>query len=151
MTCRTSGICLLGFVILVVLAAAGSGQQTSTGYDYHQSNQALINAGMQALLTCNGLFVSNRTLDQIYGAELKLDLMPLAPPSEVKIDRERKTVTVGEGGAIPVMRAVHREGLGCVVMGPEQTFADIDRLAILKMPAPQGDASRMPWPDGDLI
>jgi CubicO group peptidase (beta-lactamase class C family) len=153
MTRLTSGTCLLGIFILVVLAAAGNGQQTSTGYDYHQSNQALINAGMQALLTCNGLFVSNRTLDQIYGAELKLDLMPLTSPSEIKIDRERKSVAVGEGGtgATPVMRAIHREGLGCVVMGPEQTFADIDRLPILNKPVPQGDASKMPWPAGDLI
>src|SRR5207247_6784125 len=89
---------VIGIVILVLSAAAGKGQQTSTRYNYHESNEALINAGMQALFICNGLFVSNRTMDQLYAAELKMDLMPLAPPDEIKIDREGKTVAVGESG-----------------------------------------------------
>src|SRR5262249_45985699 len=153
MTRWISRIRLFGIATLLLSAVAGNGQQTSTRYDYHESTEALINAGMQALFICNGLFVSNRTLDQIYGAELKMDLMPLAPPDEIKIDHERKTVAVGESGngLAPAMRAAHRAGLGCVVMGPEQTFADIDKLPILNMPAPPGDPSRLPWPDGDLI
>lgn len=151
MTFRTLGISLLVIVVLVLPTVPGNGQQTSTRYDYHQSNEALIYAGMQALFTCNGLFVSNRTLDQLYGAELKFDLMPLAPPEQIKIDRARKTVAVGENGLGPAMRAAYREGLGCVVMGPEQTFADIDKLSILKTPPLPGDPSKLPWPDGDLI
>lgn len=150
---RISATALLGIVILVLSTVRGNGQQTATRYDYHESNRALIDAGMQALFICNGLFVSNRTMDQLYAAELKYDLIPLAPPDEIKIDRERKTVAVGEIGKspAPVMRAVHREGLGCVLMGPEQTFADLDALPVLQMPAPAGDASTLPWPDGDLI
>ena len=130
MTRAISGIRLTFVVIFVLSTVASNGQQTATRYNYHESNQALIYSGMQALFICNGLFVSNRTLDQIYGAELKLDRMPLAPPDQIKIDRELKTVAVGESGngVVPVMRAAHREGLGCVVMGPEQTFADIDKL-----------------------
>jgi CubicO group peptidase (beta-lactamase class C family) len=149
----THGIFRLAIVVLILFAVAGSGQQTATRYDYHESNQALITTGMQALFICNGLFVSNRTLDQLYGAELKMDLMPLAPPDQIKIDRERKTVAVGENGngPGPAMRAAHREGLGCVLMGPEQTFADVDKLPILKMAPLPGDPSRLPWPDGDLI
>src|SRR5262249_34846743 len=61
------------------------------------------------------------------------------------------TVAVGDDITRPVMRAALREGIGCVVMGPEQTFADIDKLPLLKMPALPGDPSRLPWPDGDLI
>src|SRR5262245_481374 len=153
MTCRTSGISLFVTVVLVLFTIAGNGQQTSTRYDYHESNQALIDAGMQALFICNGLFVSNRTLDQMYGAELKMDLMPLASPDQIKIDRDHKTVAVGESGngLAPVMRAAFREGLGCVVMGPEQTFADVEKLPILKMPAAPEDPSKLPWPDGDLV
>src|SRR5262245_41174086 len=140
-------------IILVLFAAIINGQQTSTRYDYHESTRALIDSGMQALFICNGLFVSNRTLEQIYGAELKFDLMPLAPADQIKIDREHKTVAVGESGKglAPTMRAVYRQGLGCVVMGPEQTFADIDKLPILNMPDLPGDCSKVPCPDGDLI
>src|SRR5262245_59492228 len=115
---KISGAFLIGIVALTVFSVIGTGHQTATRYDYLERNLALIRAGQQALLTCNGLFVSNRNLDQIYEAELKLDLMPLAPPNEVKIDRDRKTVAIGNGsGLAPTMRAVHREGLGCVVLG----------------------------------
>ena len=152
MTRKHSAACLFGIVTLTFFAVAGKGQQSATRYDYLERNLALIHAGTQALLTCNGLFVSNRNLDQIYEAELKLDLMPLAPPNEVKIDRERKTVAVGNGsGLAPTMRAVHREGFGCVVLGPEQTFAEVEGLPTLNMPPVPGDAARLPWPDGDLI
>jgi len=120
-----------------------------TRYDYDKPVERVITAGMQALLTCNGLFVSNRTLDQLNAAELKLDLMPLAPPDQVAIDPEHKTVAIGGGGLI--MRAVNRQGLGCVLMGPEQTFADVDKLPILTMPIAPGDASKILWPAGDLV
>jgi CubicO group peptidase (beta-lactamase class C family) len=147
-----SGICLLGVVVLVLSAIGIDAQQTATRYDYHGSNEALISAGMQALFICNGLFVSDRTMEQLYGAELRMVRRPLAPPNQITIDRERKTVAIGDGGgAAPVMRAAHREGLGCVLMGPEQTFADLEKLPALKMPPLPGDPSRIPWPDGDLI
>jgi len=138
--------------LLTVFTTAGRGQQISR-YNYHKPTEMLTNAGMQALTICNGVFVSNRTLDQIYDAELRLDMMPLVPPKEVTIDRERKAVAVGQNanGPVPVMRAAYREGLGCIVMGPEQTFADIDSLPILKTPPLGGDPSTIAWPDGDRI
>jgi CubicO group peptidase (beta-lactamase class C family) len=142
----------IALVIVVVCAVLGLGQQTATRYDYLAANEAVITAGMQALFTCNGLFVSNRTMEQLYEAELRMDLMPLAPPDEVRIDRDRKTVAIGNGnGMAPVMRSAHREGIGCVVMGPEQTFADIDSLPVLSLPPFPGDAPNIPWPDGDLV
>src|SRR5688572_27343769 len=121
MSRRISVIALLGTVILGLSTIGSNAQQTATRYDYNESNRDLVSSGMQALFICNGLFVSNRTMDQLYAAELKFDLMPLAPPEEIKIDRERKTVAVGQIGInpAPVMRAAHREGLGCVLMGPE--------------------------------
>jgi CubicO group peptidase (beta-lactamase class C family) len=148
-----SATVLLAVVLLIVFAAAGSGQQTATRYDYHYSSRALVDAGMQALFTCNGLFVSNRTMDQLSAAELKMDLRPLAPPDQVRIDRERKTVAIGEIGKspAPVMRAAYREGLGCVLLGPEQTLADAEDLPALRMPPPDGDAAKLAWPDGDRI
>jgi CubicO group peptidase (beta-lactamase class C family) len=137
-----------GLVILALFVSASHAQFVNR-YDYDKPIERVIYSGMQALLTCNGLFVSNRTLDQLNQAELKMDLMPLVPPEQVTIDRERKTVAIPGPGA--VMRAAYREGLGCVVMGPAQTFADINKLPILNMPPPSGDISNTPWPDGDLV
>jgi len=88
-------------------------------------------------------------MDQLHDAELRLDLSPLAPPDEVAINPDLKTVAIGGKGL--VMRAAYREGLGCVLMGPEQTFADLNKLPILRTPPAPDDASNTPWPDGDLI
>jgi len=140
----------VGLIVSSLFATTGRSQLVNR-YNYDRQAEMFVNAGMQALLTCNGLFVSNRTLEQLHQAELKMDQMPLAPAHEVTIDRERKAVAVGEQGVGPVMRAAYREGLGCVLMGPEQTFRDIDRLPILTTPPLEGDPSRLPWPDGDLI
>jgi CubicO group peptidase (beta-lactamase class C family) len=49
------------------------------------------------------------------------------------------------------MRAAFREGLGCVVLAPDQTFDDIDRLPSLALAPPAGHAAATPWPDGDVI
>jgi CubicO group peptidase (beta-lactamase class C family) len=144
---------LLAVVVLVVFAGSGSGQQTATRYEYNYASRALVDVGRQALFICNGLFVSNRTMDQLSAAELKMDLMPLAPPEQVRINREQKTVAIGQAGRspAPVMRAVYREGLGCVLLGPEQTFADAEDLPTLRMRPLDGDATKIAWPDGDLV
>jgi len=49
------------------------------------------------------------------------------------------------------MRAVFREGIGCVILPPDQTFADIDSLPELTLPYPAGDPAQIRWPNGDLI
>lgn len=146
-------IALLLSITVVSSSLKLSAQQTATRYDYHASNYALIAAGMQASFTCYGLFVSNRTLDQLYAAELKMDSMPLVPPEQVRIDRERKTVAVGEAGksAAPVMRAAFREGLGCVLLAPDQNWGNLADFPTLSMAPVTGDAATIAWPDGDFI
>jgi hypothetical protein len=49
------------------------------------------------------------------------------------------------------MRAAYREGIGCVILPPDQTFEDIDQLPKISTPPPAGDAATIPWPDGDKI
>ena len=49
------------------------------------------------------------------------------------------------------MRATFREGIGCVILAPDQTFEDIDSLPILELPPPPGDPATIAWPDGDLV
>ena len=112
----------------------------------------LLTLGTQALMLCNGLFVSNRTVDQIYDQELKLDRMPVLGREMVQVDPKRRTVVVGGAGIpAPVMRAAYREGLGCIVLSPDQGLADIDSLPELRLPAPPREAATIPWPNGDLL
>ena len=127
-------------------------------YGYHGATQELVWRGTQALLLCNGLFVSNRTLDQIYAQEFVYPQpdgpdVPM-PRDRVEINYDRKAVAIGVNDSkdlIPTMRAAYREGIGCVAMGIDQTFADIDKLPKLEMAPLPGDPATIPWPDGDLV
>jgi CubicO group peptidase (beta-lactamase class C family) len=133
----------------ILLSAVPAGAE----YNYHRPTELLVTLGTQAFMICNGRFTSNRPLDTIYEQELKLDRMPVVPPKEVVIDETRKTVAVGVGGNFPapVMRAAYREGLGCIVLAPDQDFDDVDSLPKLTLPPLAGDPSKIPWPEGDLV
>jgi CubicO group peptidase (beta-lactamase class C family) len=143
---------LLLVAVLIFSNYLGFAQQ-SESYDYSQSNRKMIQYGVQAILTCNGLFTSNRTLEQIYDQELKYLKQPIgnAQGGDYLIDWDRKTVTIGTREDAPVMRAVFREGIGSIILAPNQTFDIIDALPIQSLLPLSGDPTTMPWPKGDLI
>jgi CubicO group peptidase (beta-lactamase class C family) len=149
---------LIALALSTTVAAAVASSQTPRSsqretYDYWRVQRAMIQRGQQALLTCNGLFTSHRTLEQVFAQELKLLAAPIgtAAGGDYVVDRTRKTVAVGTPGDVPVMRAAFREGLGCIVLAPDQTIDEIDRLPSLTLPPPPGDPATTPWPDGDLV
>jgi CubicO group peptidase (beta-lactamase class C family) len=122
-------------------------------FDYWAPQREMIRRGQQAIMMCNGLFTSNRTLDQIYSQELKFLPEPIGTPAggDYVVDRARRAVAIGKAGSAPVMRAAFRDGLGCVILAPDQSFDDIDKLPSLNLPAPTGNPATTPWPDGDLV
>ena len=137
--------------LALLVPAAAAAQQTQT-YDYFAPQREMIQRGVQAILQCNGLFTSDRTLEQVFDQELAyLDAVGTAEGGDYVVDRERKAVAIGAPGAIPTMRAAFREGIGCVIMSPDQTFDDIDDLPILTTPPLAGDPAAMAWPNGDLV
>ncbi len=140
-------------VLVVTSLVLNLGCASTAMHEFDQTSQAIVDRGTQALVMCNGLFVSKRTLEQIYDQELELDGITILPRSMVTVDRTRRTVAVGgaENDPIPTMRAVDREGLGCIVMAPSQTFADLDDLPELTMPRPAGDPANKAWPQGDQV
>jgi len=142
---------LFALALLVPVAAAA---QQDDRYDYFDANREMIQRGVQAVIQCNGLFTSNRTLEQVFAQELAYLRNPIgtAEGGDYVVDRERKAVVIGApGGDVPVMRAAFREGIGCVVMAPDQTFDDIDALPMLDEPPPPGDPATTAWPDGDMV
>jgi CubicO group peptidase (beta-lactamase class C family) len=122
-------------------------------HDYFQTNRDLIRHGVQAVLMCNGLFTSHRTLEQVFMQELAYLKEPIgtAQGGDYLVDRGRKAVMVGRPDSGPVARAAFRKGIGCIIMAPDQDFDDIDSLPVLDLPPPDGDPATIPWPDGDLI
>ncbi len=127
-------------------------QQKET-YDYARFNREMVQYGVQAVLMCNGLFTSNRSLAQVFDQELAYlrQTVGTAQGGDYSVDWERKTVAVGVPGGIPKMRAVFRDGLGCVILPPDQTFEDIDKLPTLDLPPLATDPAKIPWPNGDFV
>ena len=144
---------LLALITLAFLLPVPVGAQQEEAYDYWRFNRQMVRYGQQAIMMCNGLFTSNRTLEQVFDQELAFLPQPVGIPSggDYEVDWERKAVVIGApGSGAPPMRAVFREGLGCMIMAPDQTFEDIESLPKLDMPPPPGDPATISWPDGDL-
>ncbi|MDX1404778.1 MAG: serine hydrolase [Woeseiaceae bacterium] len=141
----------------VLVGSTALGQQQDS-YDYFQANRQMIRNGMQALLMCNGLFTGGRTLDDVIEQELAYMQDPrmigaggMVGADEYLIDNDRQAVAVGGPTSGTVVRAAFREGIGCVVMAPDQDFDDIDSLPKLELPYPDFDPATTPWPNGDLV
>jgi len=145
----------LSFLITLssLLLGSGSYAQQQESFDYWAPQRAMIARGQQAVFMCNGLFSGNRTLEQVFDQELAFLRNPIgtAEGGDYNVEWELQAVEVGEAGAVPTMRAVFREGIGCVILPPDQTLADLDSLPELNLPYPAGDPARTPWPNGDLI
>ncbi|HEX7061291.1 MAG TPA: serine hydrolase [Woeseiaceae bacterium] len=126
---------------------------SSADYDYFAASRETIRRGVQAMLMCNGLFTSERTLEQVFDQELAYLEHPIgtAEGGAYTVRRDLRGVAVGTPDDPPVLRAVFREGLGCVVMAPDQDWGDVEALPQLELPPPEGDPAEIPWPDGDLV
>jgi CubicO group peptidase (beta-lactamase class C family) len=141
-------------IMLLSLLSTFSLQAKQTAdFDYFSANRLMIRNGVQAVLMCNGLFTSGRTLERVFAQELAYLKNPVGDVSggEYQVKPELKAVAIGGPGSGPVMRAAFREGIGCVIMAPNQDFDDIDSLPALKLPYPTGDPATIPWPLGDVV
>jgi CubicO group peptidase (beta-lactamase class C family) len=127
--------------------------QQEESFDYWAFDKALIWRGVQAFMVCNGVFTSDRTIEQIKAQELAYvrGQPGLADPNDMVVDQELRAVAVGLNDELPAMRSAYREGLGCIIMPPDQTFEHIDRLPAHPLGAVERDAADVAWPDGDLV
>ena len=143
-------ITILNIMLLIPILAVAQQEET---YDYWQHQRDMVRRGQQAIIMCNGLFTSNRSLEQVFEQELAFFREPIGTSEggDYEVNWDRRAVAIGAPGAVPVMRAAFREGIGCVILPPDQSLEDIDRLPELTLPYPPGDPAQIPWPDGDLI
>jgi len=140
-------------LVATLLASANSAAGQIDDFDYFAANREMIRNGVQAVLMCNGLFTSGRTLHQVFDQELAYLPNPVGDVDggDYVIDKERRAVAIGRPESGPVIRAAFRDGIGCVVMAPDQSFDDIDTLPVLDLPYPDGDPATTPWPMGDAL
>jgi len=135
-------------IILILVPLSGAADT-----DYFFANRVMIRNGLQAVLMCNGLFTSHRTLEQVFSQELAYVAHKVgsADGGDYQIDSQMQTVAVGGADSGPLIRAAFREGIGCVVMAPDQGLDDIGTLPTLTLPPLPGDAAAIAWPNGDLL
>ena len=86
------------FMALAGLIAQGHAQKEES-FDYWSANRKMIRHGVQAILTCNGLFTSDRSLEQVYERELKYLENPVGSPQggDYLVDWEKKASRSGPG------------------------------------------------------
>ena len=135
----------------LLLLVAGA---THAAFDYDAANRQMIRNGVQAVLTCNGLFTSGRPYELVAREELEYLRVPRFGGDvrdKVTIHELEHAVTVGGGEDGIAITAAFREGIGCVVMAPDQGLDDIDSLPVLDLPYPGFDPATTSWPDGDLV
>ena len=63
-------------ILSLVLSADGFAQQAEN-YDYWAPQRAMVQRGQQAVFMCNGLFTSQRTLEQVFSQELAFLRAPI--------------------------------------------------------------------------
>ncbi|HJO39199.1 MAG: serine hydrolase [Vicinamibacterales bacterium] len=150
---RHARAALVALLAVGLLLPGSALAQQEENYDYWRFNRQMIRYGQQAIFMCNGLFTSGRTVEQVFAQELAFLPQPVGTPhgGDYVIDEERKAVAIGAAGGTPIMHAAFREGIGCVILAPDQTFEDIDSLPSLVLPPPPGDPATIAWPDGDLV
>jgi CubicO group peptidase (beta-lactamase class C family) len=139
--------------LFTLLASTTAAAQPSDDYDYFLANRMMIRNGLQAVLMCNGLFTSNRSLEQVFAQELAYVSHPVGTVEggDYSIDQALQSVAVGGGEHGPEIRAAFRDGIGCVVMAPDQTIEDIPSLPRQSLAPLPGDPAAIPWPMGDLV
>ncbi len=144
---------LIPAIALALLLPAYAGAQQEESYDYWRFQRDMVRHGQQAILQCNGLFTSNRTLEQVFDEELAFLPEPVgtAQGGDYIVDWDLKAVVIGGPGGVPPISAAFREGIGCVIMAPDQSLEDIESLPKLDAPPLPGDPATIPWPNGDLI
>ena len=121
--------------------------------DWRAAQEASVLNGVQAVLMCNGLFTSGRSLTQVYDQELKY----LSPPrfrsalgdasgGPYRVDQANRSVIVGTDNPEQQVAAVYQPGFGCIVLAPGElpTAEVVAELPVY--PAIGSASSNNPYP-----
>src|SRR5680860_1342106 len=76
---------------------------------------ALLASGYMAQTLCTGLYVSDRTFDDVMAQDLTGPGLGLAALFQPAPDRKAEAVTVSAHG-IATQTSIHRKGLGCTLI-----------------------------------
>jgi CubicO group peptidase (beta-lactamase class C family) len=133
------------FLSTIVTSSAVAGEIYRQPAGIADLKSPFIAAGYNALFSCSAHFIAGRPLEDIKRVELAdTRSLNLADPV---INESLFTVMVKlEDG--PTRIAAFREGMGCTLLPPHWTAADIPKLPFVQY-AKKPDTTNIPWPMGD--
>jgi CubicO group peptidase (beta-lactamase class C family) len=134
-------ICLCAATVSAASDRALSRYQLPAGVAEY--SDPYIAAGFRALFTCSAHFIMGRPLPDILAVELA-DTEALGLPEPV-VDEARSLVRAGDGTG-RLVTAVHRETMGCTVLPPDWTDAQIPFLPNIRVDRSAGDRDNL-FPD----
>ena len=137
----------------LALSLLGLSSVSLADFDYFESNRQLIRNGVQAVLSCNGLFTSNRSIEQVFNDELAYlndTVIGNADSGNYSINTKQRWVGVGGDEDGQRIHAVYREGIGCVVVPPNWNMAANDSLPAIDL-SYRTPTHHLPWPLGDEV
>jgi hypothetical protein len=132
----------LGGILLAILAAG-----YLTPYGGFAINGPTVGAGVAAELTCAGVFVSNRKLDDVVKNDI-LRLSPLTKWNKYTLDTANQSVSVTALG-LRTRTAIYRPGIGCTLL-VDDTPERLREQAKGIPEAPESDSPEA-WPKGDTV
>ena len=145
-------------VVLAFISTLGFSALTLA--DWRQAQRQTIVHGVQAVLMCNGLFTSHRSLTQVFDQELKYLEPPrfdgargTAAKGPYQVDWASRSVTVGTDAPETAVTAIFREGFSCMVLPPatETTSEVLQALPDAPTPFARDVAAADDWPYGDHV
>ena len=83
---------------LFVCTLLCASQANSEDFDYFGANRQMVRNGVQAVLTCNGLFTSHRSLEQVFEQELAYlgsNVIGDADGGNYRVDIDSRMVSIG--------------------------------------------------------
>lgn len=106
-----------------------------------------VTAGLAAKLTCSGVFVSSRSLDDVVQSDVRR-LLPSTLINSYSLDRANNSVTATSLGLFS-RTAVYRPGVGCTLL--VNSDAQTLRRQAEDIPVPSTEPRTAQWPQGDTV
>lgn len=121
----------------------------------HGDARDSLAAGMKATLTCSSVFLAKREVADVIHHEVGTpdnDVIGVQTLPDPEVDRRTRSVSVKFATTEPPRVAVFRgDRAGCTVLPPGSSPEDVRKVPTVERPAPPGDPSKMPWPQGDVV
>ncbi len=134
----------LWFALIAALVLVGVVLSPYASYAVHGLP---VGAGVAAELACAGVFVSDRTLDDVVRNDITR-LSPLTKINRYVLDRADRSVSVTALGLV-TRTAVYRPGIGCTLLVDDD--AKTLRRQARDIPVPATAPRPAIWPAGDAV